>query len=353
MILDNGAISRADLARHVNLSKQSVSSIVDELIEDGYVKEGQSRVSGIGKPATPIIPEGDRSYTIGLHLDAGRLYLVTASLSTPVMTTRMETIDTSSEAQALEQVTQIIGETINTTQRRLNGVGLAMPGLFGIAGLGPTQLRNWNGVAFGRKLENRIGYRVSFSSESIASAIAERRFGCARGFQNFAYIHVGIGVGSGLVVNGHEVIGASGNSGDLGHVIVTPDGNPCICGKRGCLETYISSSSLQRFISEHGNTPDSIALWRSGTADPMRIVINMIENLIDPETIIVGGDAEDWLIEALIEESAPLYPSPGSRNRATPRVIRSTFNQNVSAIGAAVLPILASLDPNHREPQSL
>ena len=84
----------------------------------------------------------------------------------------------------------------------------------------------------------------------------------------------------------------------------------------------------------------------------MRIAINMIGNLLDPETIVIGGNADNWLIEAQIEESSPLHPSPASRNRATPRVMPSIFREDISAIGASDRPITPTLDPSSREPEA-
>lgn len=364
----NGPVSRSHIAELTGLSKQAISNLVNELQEEGFIQEEKPIINGVGKPSTPLTINPSALYSIGLHLDFGRLFVVATDLNGRVLVRQTHLLETRAPEHTLEPVAALVDNIIALPQlgtRKLLGIGLAMPGLFGVAGLGPTRLRGWNGVAFSRLLAQRLGRQVSFNSESTASAIAEQRFGCARPFNNFAYIFVGNGVGTGLIIDGRPVIGATGNAGDFGHVIVRPHGRECICGKKGCLETYISSASLidncapasatmvrQEDKNAYLNSP-AFARWLDDTAEPFRTGINIIENLLDPETIIVGGDVPGWLIDELLGRLKPLYPSPGSRQRNNDRVLKGLLGEDVAAIGAAALSVYAALDPFYSEPELL
>jgi predicted NBD/HSP70 family sugar kinase len=157
--------------------------------------------------------------------------------------------------------------------------------------------------------------------------------------------------------------GASGNAGELGHITVVPNGHDCICGKRGCLETYVSVDSAMRFLAKRGAEvttmaefasrfgPDDpgIQAWIAEGVEPLRNGLNAVENLFDPQSIMIGGNAPDWLIDAFMARVEPLLPSVGRVERLLPRMMRSGLGADAVALGAAVLPLLATLNPHFRE----
>ena len=91
---------------------------------------------------------------------------------------------------------------------------------------------------------------VSITNDATAAALGEMLFGNARGMKHFLVITLGTGLGSGIVVDGRLLYGASGFAGELGHTVVEADGRPCRCGKRGCLETYVSAAGLKKTALE-------------------------------------------------------------------------------------------------------
>ena len=157
--------------------------------------------------------------------------------------------------------------------------------------------------------------------------------------------------------------GASGNAGEIGHITAVPGGHECICGKRGCLETYVSVDSAMRHLSEKGIDvaslaefaerfgPDNpaIAAWIGEAVEPLRNGLNAIENLFDPQVIMLGGNAPGWLIDTFMERAEPLLPSVGRIERTLPRIMKSELGADAVARGAAVLPLLATLNPLYRE----
>lgn len=109
----------------------------------------------------------------------------------------------------------------------------------------------WKGVVpFVKLMEEVFHIPVRITNDANAAAIGEMTYGVARGVKDFIMITLGTGVGSGIVANGQLVYGSDGNAGELGHVIVRPNGRLCGCGRSGCLETYTSATGVARTARE-------------------------------------------------------------------------------------------------------
>lgn len=109
----------------------------------------------------------------------------------------------------------------------------------------------WKGVVpFVKLMEEAFHIPVRITNDANAAAIGEMTYGVARGVKDFIMITLGTGVGSGIVANGQLVYGSDGNAGELGHVIVRPNGRLCGCGRSGCLETYTSATGVARTARE-------------------------------------------------------------------------------------------------------
>lgn len=99
-------------------------------------------------------------------------------------------------------------------------------------------------------LETVSGLPVSLANDANAAAIGEHQFGAARELKHFVVITIGTGLGSGIVMNGKLLLGKNGHAGELGHITVYYDGRLCSCGKRGCLETYVSGAGMVATLKE-------------------------------------------------------------------------------------------------------
>ena len=141
---------------------------------------------------------------------------------------------------------------------------------------------------------------VSLANDGECAVAAEWRFGdVARYFTNFVYVYVGMGLGSGVTINGAAFGRASGNAGEFGHTTVVPGGHACICGKSSAISppTESRSSSVVDFEERFDARHPAIATWIEAGIEPLRIGLNTIENLFDPQTILLGGNAPEWLID--------------------------------------------------------
>jgi predicted NBD/HSP70 family sugar kinase len=209
-------------------------------------------------------------------------------------------------------------------------------------------------------LRDATRLQVFYSVDSVAAALGESLFGVARTLDNFFYMHFGVGLGGTLVVNRAAYRGAHGNATEIGHIPVVPQGKACYCGNAGCLERYLSLQSLAEALGL-SDAPDrdtrivaalergddrALQKWCQQAAERLRDAVCVIENMLDPATIVIGGSAPKLLVERLVAQAQPLLHSVrGGVDSATPRILLSERQQDSSILGAAVLPIYDLLSP--------
>jgi predicted NBD/HSP70 family sugar kinase len=363
----HGPLSRSDIADVTGLSKQAVSDIVDELLSVGFVEQRRRRGRGVGKPPTPISIKPDGAFTLGFHVDFGQLSSVAMNLGGEVLHGEDRTLPDLEPAQAaldIAETARHLLANVTIPRGRLLGIGLATPGPFAVPGLSPPRLPGWDGVVLRTLLSDATGLKVSLANDGQCAATSEWRFGgVARQLTNFVYVYLGMGLGSGVMIHSAAFGGASGNAGEFGHTTAVPGGHPCICGKRGCLEAYVSVDAAMRYLAERGVEVTSmkefevqfdakhplVSAWIDEGVEPLRTGLNTIENLFDPQTMMLGGNAPAWLIDTLLERVQPLYPSVGRSERDLPQLIKAELGRDAVARGAAVLPVLANLNPQYQK----
>lgn len=148
-----------------------------------------------------------------------------------------------------ELVTERLNES--STQFNLLGIGIGAPnGNYYNGKIEQPPNLGWDDVSVQDLLGRYFDVPIVITNDANAAALGEMKFGAAQGMKDFIEITLGTGLGSGLVVNGALVYGHDGHAGELGHTIVVPGGRLCNCGRRGCLETYVSANGLVRTTRE-------------------------------------------------------------------------------------------------------
>lgn len=163
---------------------------------------------------------------------------------------------TRNSKNADEFITQL-SESIKTLHGKLSpsfalrGIGIAAPTANYFRGTieGPANLK-WGEVELVKKIQALFDLPIVITNDGNAAALGEMQYGSARNMKNFVVITLGTGLGSGIVVDGEVLYGEQGLAGELGHVLVQPDGRRCACGRSGCLETYVSAPGLCRTVFE-------------------------------------------------------------------------------------------------------
>ena len=258
---------------------------------------------------------------------------------------------------APEESFRVIGKLVDgfrakTSGRMVLGIGLAMPGPFDVESMsfvGPTTLESWRGVAVAQRLSERTGFAAFVETDMVAAALGESLHGAGRNVRAFYYLYFGVGLGGSMVKDGVPLRGFYGNAGEIGHVPLVPNGQPCSCGNTGCLERYVSLEAYQRRAPVIGH-----AAWIAEAAPLLRNAIVTIENLFDPETVVIGGIMDDALLSELAAAIEPLPTSVADRkDRSAPRIMRSASGQDAVLRGAASLAFSGVLSPRLGRAESL
>ncbi|QND69535.1 ROK family protein (plasmid) [Mesorhizobium loti] len=364
-IRTNGALSRAAIARLTALSTQTISNIVEELEREELLRAQATLKGARGQPAVPYSINPDGGYSIGLQLDHQLAVGVITDLSGTVRARIERSVDRPTPAQAMPLLAAIAGNLMRKfrfDRNRLLGIGMAMPGPFDVEGMtsvGPTALPGWQDFPVAEELQRLTGIPVTVENDATAAAIGERLYGVARNLSSFVYLFIGTGLGAGLFLDGHLYKGSRHNAGEIGHMIVRPGGLECGCGKRGCLERYVSLRAAYECLDiphpDHASPElleallangDSLEAWVAQAIDPLRQAINMLELALDPETVVLGGFMPVGVIELLASRLDPLYLSVSSTSaRTVPRVLVGAAGKDTSVLGAAALPIFSETNP--------
>lgn len=360
----NGALSRADLARATRLTKQAVSNIIDELERDGMVVAQETVKRGRGQPSTPyaLVPGG--AFAIGLQIDRHVTRAVAVDLVGTVLVRVESDLPPDSPAQGAKVVLDLIARvrgklaSVETeAEARLVGLGVAMPGPFGIDGVANDQwmMEAWQKFPLMETLATGTGLDVSLQNDAAACATAERLVGAAHGVDHAVCLYLGYGIGAGLILNSELYSGANGNGGEIGMAVLSPH-DP----KRTSLEHRASLASLYQHLeidpAAHGvydeigrraEADDPRVLeWIASAATDLRWGVHLIETIFDPQTVILCGGAPEPLARRLLAAIEPLLPSIADRTgRALPRLQLGMTDPWSVALGAAAEPIGRAFDP--------
>ena len=341
----HGPVARGEIAKRVGLTVQTVSTIIRELELQGFVLGARELPKGRGLPPTflNINPEG--GFAIGVHVTPVGLKAALINLAGEVIGARERSLPQLRPAIAFREIGKLVaGLRKLRPGGRMLGIGLAMPGPFDVDSMsfvGPTTLEGWKGVPVREELARLTGLPAFIEVDLAAAALGERLYGAGRDLREFYYLYFGVGLGGCLVHEGAPLRGAFGNAGEIGHLPLVPDGEACPCGNRGCLERYLSLEALERRSASIG-----LDGWIAEAAPLLRAAIVTIENLFDPETIIIGGPAEEPVLTRLLEAAEPLAHSVSERRgRLAPRITRSGGGPNAVLRGAAALAVAGVLSP--------
>lgn len=364
----NGELTRAELARLTSLTPQTVSNIASELEQAGILSSHlPRRAGGRGQPATPLTLNPDSAYSIGIHLDHQSLLVVLVDLTGKVRFRKLVNVQKPQPEPTLQCIAEILQEMRhnlgggnNIDWRKMLGIGIVMPGPFGVEGIsseGPTTLHGWDNIDVESRLSAMTGWPVTLENDATVAAIGERFHGVAKQLNSFVYLYIGTGLGAGIFTDGRIYTGHAHNAGEVGHMVVQPGGRACYCGNSGCLERYLS---LQAAYEGCGLDPisampeDLLAVdpalfdqWLETAVEPACQAINIIECIFDAQCVIIGGMMPQPLVERLMKKLKPLYSSVRSRYPDNMRLRLGMTGADTAALGAAALPIFDEFNPQY------
>jgi glucokinase len=213
----------------------------------------------------------------------------------------------------------------------------------------------WRDVPLQKLIAERTGLPVALGHDVRAGGVAEARLGAGRGYRQFMFLPIGTGIAAAIVIDGHTVSGANGGAGEIGHLVVRPNGEKCPCGSAGCMETLASGSAIARHYAalqaqRGGNTtglsaaevaarvatgdPAASAVW-SDAVEALAQALAHVTLVLDPGLVVIGGgvgDAGETLLAPLRKALAAHLTFAQA-----PRLVRAELGDAAGSLGAALM----------------
>jgi predicted NBD/HSP70 family sugar kinase len=252
-VREHGPISRVAVARRSGLSRTTVSTIMDVLLNEGFVREGdtQNATSSGGRRAILVHFNASAGYILGVDLGRSHLTILMTDLAATIVARRSGPFDVAQGPGACLARVAAEARALLEEQRvawnQVVGVGVGIPGPIDASQhtlVSPPRMPGWHGVDVRRVLERDLGVPIYLDNDANLGALGECRFGAGRGVTHLAYIKIATGIGGALVVNNEVYRGSRGTAGEIGHVTVDEHGPLCDCGNRGCLETLAGAQAI-------------------------------------------------------------------------------------------------------------
>jgi predicted NBD/HSP70 family sugar kinase len=258
-LLYEGQLSRIELAKRIHLSNTTITNIVGELLEAGLVTEracNDDEVDGtrpVGRPRTAVCLVPEARFVVGVHVGVGTFRVALANLRDEILVNQTEKFEVESDAQqVLDQIVAVIRALIQASgvdPARILGVGVGLSGLVdfvsGVNVMAPNL--NWRNVPVKAILSSQLGMPVVVDNNVRCMALGETYFGVGHNLESLVFVYGRVGVGAGFISKGEVFRGSNMGAGEIGHnVMLLEGGDPCRCGKHGCLETLVSETTIIR-----------------------------------------------------------------------------------------------------------
>lgn len=306
-------VTRAELADRTGLSRATVSALVRDLERDGLVAVGTggSAVGRTGRRPEVVRLTRRAGAVLGVDFGHEHVRVAVSDLAGNVLCAHSARADVDrgmeSALSTARRLADLVAEEAGVDRAELLACGAGVPAPVDRATgrIGSTSLLpSWSGTTLTAALEDVLGMPVVVDNDANLGALGEQAAGAARGVDDAIYVKVSSGVGAGLISGGRLLRGSTGIAGEIGHVAVVPNGVPCRCGGRGCLETIASAPAVRRQLLQttgHALPGDDLLRALSDgdprvtrlLADAGRSIGRVLAaacHLLDPAVIVMGGD---------------------------------------------------------------
>ena len=374
VIRNESPVSRMKLASLVSVSRATLSGIVYDLIETGFLQETGEEASTGGRPAMQLSYQPAGRYAVGVvQYDTQLRATLTDFEGNPIHS--LEKLFYAFQPDAmLHAIADLVNQILAGRQRdRVVGVGVGVPGLvdFSSGTLEVSASKGWmdGKIPVREVLRQALGLPVYVVNRSRAAALGEHRVGIGKGNHNLIYVFIGQGIAAGIILDGKLFLGSKSSAGEIGHISVVPDGPLCRCGSQGCLEVYAtenailatararlkadSNNQLNKVLdgklnlleiadliqAAHQDNPAALQIFAEAGAK-IGLAVSALINLLDPEIVILGGpigsQAGDVLLRPVIAE---VRRRTIARSFAGTRIVTGELGTEAATVGAAVLAI--------------
>lgn len=309
LIATKQCASRIELSKAMRLTKTTISVIVNELMEKGYLVESHKQQTSEPGPNPICLEIGQNAPRFaGLLIQRGYAEAVVCDLNMRIL--RYERVErTWSSGEELMETAFMLLDHMIQSEENVRAIGVSSIGQVDVKNgmiLSPLYFNGIENVAVTEPIRARYGLPVYFDHDNQSAALVEQLFGNGRGYQDILMIGIGHGVGCGIVANGERYHSHTGYPPEIGHVSIDVHGNPCSCGNVGCLETYIMSPAIENKVREAigrsmtyqevcqaDNVPEIDAIMRDMIDNLSGAVISLL-NILNCEIVLLGLDSIYW-----------------------------------------------------------
>jgi predicted NBD/HSP70 family sugar kinase len=340
ILAESGNVTRTRLAAHTGLSQATVSRVVDALIREGLVAEGDVVASGgTGRSAVTLHAAADRGLTCGVDLGGTNCRLVVGDLLGRPLARSQEVIPADQSAAGLagwlgRLVTELAA---SCSSAELRAVAVGLPGVVspdGVTVSGAPNLPQIEGDGFSRHLRRELGMPVSLHNDSNLALLGEMRFGAARGLGTVVMLTIGTGLGAGVALNGQLLLGRGGLVGEFGYLPAGPKGES--------LESLVAGAGLVQQARSLGAgvasaqdlftvpPPAKTARVRRRFRHALLLLLTTAVIAYDPEAIVIGGG----IAAAIAPDLAGIQRQLREQLPSAPDVVLSDLGGLSGAFGA-------------------
>ncbi|MFZ3495743.1 ROK family protein [Streptomyces sp. 5.8] len=378
-----GQVTRQDIAAATGLSFATVANLVAELLEAEVLAEAGHEDSGGGRPRARLEINAGRGSLIGIDVaettlqaqlfDMKLRVLHSVEMPLPLPLEDAREVSEVRPADVVDTIATAVEELMTASGTRPSqvlGAGVSVPGVVqregGVSVFSPYW--SWREVPLGALLAERLGMPLYLDNPLKASTVAEMWFGAGRDVGDLVVVTLRGGVGAGIAIGGALYRGAANRAGEWGHTRLVDGGRECRCGKRGCVEAYVSTAGVARTVREtapdsamtgHGDEAAVVdALARAAAAgDPAAVeavtrtalhlgtAVADLLNLFDPQVLVIGGPTAERLGERLLRETRDVvarHALPHALDSVELRL--SAVRNNPVSLGAATFALEGFLD---------
>ncbi|MBU3191952.1 ROK family transcriptional regulator [Clostridium bowmanii] len=359
LIAQKREYTKQNISQKIGVSIPTVISNINELIQEGLVEE--AGVAGSTGGRKPIIVRflPNSKYSFGIEFTLSNVRIILVNLDGKIKfdnTFKVESFKNIDDI--IDKIHKIIGSVL--IEKKINhkdilGIGFSLPGTVNeeklTLELAPNiGVRNVDFSRFSQMLE----FPIYIENEANSAAFGEVSLGIAKKMRNLVYLSINEGIGAGVVIQDRIYKGKNKRAGEMGHMTIVPNGKPCNCGRRGCLEQYASKSSLMKEYNSKSLKPvntlkeffsrveqkENIAILElEKYIDFLAIGIQNIVLIIDPHYVILGGEMSDfseYYLKALKEK---VFVENSFYDDTSLKIFTSKLKKDSSILGAALLPM--------------
>ncbi|MDM5328888.1 ROK family protein [Neobacillus sp. CF12] len=352
-IIEHGTISRADLAKITGLNKATISVQAADLLEEQLIIETQQEHKNLGRRPIMLSINHLAGYALGIDLDHSAITFTLSDLSGTSLHTQSMELETTDYNTILELLAKQISHFKQKCSHAPYGLIGVVIGIHGIVNNDETIYfvphHQWHNKDLKSDLINETGVNIFIENNANLCSFAEIVYKHYHS-ENLLSVSLYSGIGLGIMVKSKLLKGCDGYAGEIGHMIIVPDGLPCRCGNLGCWEQYASESSFMKLLSTTQNkanvTYEDLRDWFT-VQDPVtdRLMkdyikflsygLNNIINLYNPEILVINSELLRLYPNALEEIKAHLTSTVGQYRK----LLISEFGKNACSMGACALAI--------------